>query len=314
MRLTKKLVSFLHRVFNRDPIPFPALRIACTGGSFTWTITDQPSAAGQADPNGGAPGLQQLAVPATTSILTITPAGGGAARLAIDLGAYTIAGLAAFIASQPGYTVPYQDTSPAAALSALILLNGAGSSDAPNGDCLFGYTSLTWALMDAYAAELETARTQIANMPAMMNPLTAYASWVDYLGAFFNVARQPGELDAPYGRRIVATVIRPLGNNVAIAEALRVLNDGLPVTVADYDQLTNNSYGLFDVDFSASLDLLDTTTTTALIALIEGLVDQMRMAGTFMRTLSIVTSVEASTYVGASVCAGSTVWIYPSSS
>jgi hypothetical protein len=313
MRLTKKLVSFLHRVFNRDPIPFPALQIACADGPFNWTIADQPASLDQADLGSEEGQMQSVAVPATTSILTITPVGAGAAELVIDLGAYTIAGLAAFIASQPGYSVQYQDTSPYAALSAFILLNGAGNSDAPNGDCLFGYTSLTWAFMDAYAAELETARTQIANMPAMMNPLTAYESWVDYLGAFFGVVRQLGELDAQYGQRIVATVIRPLGNNVAIAEALRMLNGGLAVTVSDYDQLTNNSYGLFDVDFSASLALLATTTTTDFMALIGGTVNQMRMAGTFMRVLSIVAPVEASTYVGACIAAGSTVWIYPNS-
>lgn len=314
MRLTKKLVSFLHRVFNKGPIPVPALQVACAGGTFTWQIRDQPSSFNRPDWRDGDADtdVQATTVPITTSILTIVPTAGGASPLTIDLGSYTVAGLAAFIASQPGYAVPFQNTSSYSTLSALVLLNGTGNTSAPNGDCLFGYSSLTWAFMDAYAAELETARTQIANMPAMMNPLTAYESWVDYLGAFFNVSRQLGEADTQYGQRIVATVIRPLGNNVAIAEALRVLNGGLAVTVADYDQLTNNSYGLFDVDFSASLALLDSTTTTELTALIGGIVNQMRMAGTFMRTLSIITPVEASTYVGACVTAGSTVWIYPS--
>jgi hypothetical protein len=125
------------------------------------------------------------------------------------------------------------------------------------------------------------------------------------------VTRNPQELDGAYGARMIATVIRPLGNNVAIAEALRVINDGLAVTVEDYPVLTNNSYGLFDVNFSASVALLDATTTTELHASVSAIINPMRMAGCFLRNLSIITPIEATGYAGGVVTSGSTVWIYP---
>lgn len=319
MKLAKKLVSYLHRVFNKDPQPFLALQIAYAGGAFTWQIVDQAMAPTSIAWDDGVTAWDEveytwdmypMLAPGTTSILTFTPAN-GAMPLIVDLSLYTVAELGAFIAAQPGYAIPYQDTSPYSTLSALVLLNGVGNSINANGNCLFGYTSLTWAFIDAYAAELETAKAQIANMPAQMNPLTASGSWVDLLGQYFNVSRQTGELDAQYGPRIIATVIRPLGNNIAIAEALRAINGGLAVTVSDYDGLTNNSYGLFDVEFSVSLALLNVTTPANLTVLITTVVGAMRLAGTFMRTLSIITPVQACVYVAATVRSGATTRVYP---
>jgi hypothetical protein len=296
MKLAKKLISYLHRIFDKDPGAFPALQIEIIGGSFSWSIADQATV-------GNMPGM--------TSILTITPSGGSAAALSVDLGSYTIASLAAFIDSQPGYAVVRVTTSPNATLSALVLLAGSGSSLNLGGDTLQGYTSLVWAFMDAYAAELETARSQIDAMPAQMNPLTAYGSWVDENGAYYGVTRNASESDAAYGARMIATVIRPLGNNVAIAEALRVINGGLAVTVEDYPVLTNNSYGLFDVNFSASVALLDATTMAELQASVAAIINPMRMAGCFLRNLSIITPIEATGYAGGVVTSGSTVWVYP---
>ena len=320
MQITKKLIGYLNRVFKKDPLPFLALAISYAGTSFTWSIKDAPvyTAIGTWDDGISTWDETNLnwddsavLIPSTTSILTITPIGGSGTTLAIDLSEYTITGLAEFIATQAGYSVSYTNSSGMAALSALVLINGSGSSTQQNGGFLYGYTNFWWAYMDACAEELETARTQIIAMPAQMNTVNANGSWLDFLGNFYGIPRNQGELDPQYGPRIIAMVIRPLGNNIAIAEALRAINGGGAVTVPDYPTLTNNSYGLFDVNFSASLALLSVMTLGEIETSVQAIVNKMRDAGTFLRVLSVISPIEGTTYIGAAVISGCTTYVYP---
>jgi hypothetical protein len=287
MKLTQRLVNYLHHVFDRSPQQFIALRIQCNGTGLTWTIRD--------------------------AVLTTAPVGGTAAPLSIDLAGYTIASLAAYIAAQPGYSIPYVDSSAHSVLSSQVLIDGKGDISQINGDQLVGYTSVVWAYMDACAAELEVAGYQIGQMLLQMNTVTASGTWLDLQGAYYGVSRNIGEADAQYGPRIIATVIRPLGNNVAIESALRVLNGGLAVSVVDYPELVNNSYGLFDVDFAVSLAMLQVESIANWQAAISTIINGMRDAGTHVRTINIQAPIEATMNLGAVVISGQFIRVYPQS-
>lgn len=285
MKLTQRLLSFLHRVFDKSPQQFLAMRIACYGSGLTWSVSD--------------------------AVLTTTPVGGTAQPLVLDLRTFTVAGLAAHIAMQTGYSVPYVDGSQLVNLSATVLMEASGNVDASNGDHLYGYTSVLWSYMEANAVELQAAETQIGNMLLQMSTTTAEDMWLDELGSYYKVPRQQGEIDMVYGPRIIATVLRPLGNNVAIEAALRVINAGLPVTVSDYDTIVNGSYGLFDVDMEVSLEQLATTAYATMILSVIDSIDRMRDAGTFLRRLTVITSVKANYYCAAAVISGETVLLIP---
>lgn len=278
MKLTKRLISFLHRVFDKDPAPFLALRIACDGTGMKWSVSD--------------------------ARLTTTPAGGTAQPLALDLTLFNIAQLANRIAQQPGYSVQYADASQLSLLGATVLMEADGDVAKSNGDHLYGYTNVLWSYMEANAVELRQAEVQIENMLLQMSTSTAEDMWLDELGSYYDVPRMQGEPDGVYGPRIIATVLRPLGNNVAIESALRVINSGLPTTVTDYDQIVNGSYGLFDVEMAVAPEQLVVTAYSALVVSIIETIDRMRDAGTFLRRLAIITALNVNYYAGAVVISG----------
>lgn len=284
MRLTQRLFSYLNRVFDKDPLQFMALRLRYNGG-LVWSVAD--------------------------GVLTTRVTGGSGVNLSIALSGYTLAQLVAFLAAQPGYSVAYADTTPLINLSSLTLIDGSGDIGQNNGDHLNGYTSVLWSYIESASSELETAQGQIGQMLAQMSTNTAAAEWLDELGGYYGVPRLQGELDAQYGPRIIATVLRPLGNNVAIESALRVLNSGLSAKVTDVNVLTNNSYGRFDVDFSVSLAMLAVSSPAAWTAAITKTIDVMRDAGTFLRSITINTPVQATNYFGGVVFSGDTVRVYP---
>lgn len=284
MKLTPSLVNRLYRGFTRDPQPILALRIAYDG-ALAWTVADR--------------------------VLTLTASGGSGESHVISLAAITIQQLVNQVASLPGYTTPFMSPE-FSQLSAAILLDGSGDQSQSNGDHLYGYSAMTWAYMDAMAVELTEAAHQIDNMLLQMSPLTAEAEWLDVWGGYFGVPRLEGEGDRPYGTRMIAEVLLPRGNNVAlevaIAEAI-----GQPVTVTDvvggsglgkkYDStyqhdgsITHSGigsgiiqYGLFDVAYG--YDLLSGQSLDGYADMIRGLIDRMRFAGTQLRALSLSSSV-----------------------
>ncbi|HVB37363.1 MAG TPA: hypothetical protein VND92_02460, partial [Vicinamibacterales bacterium] len=277
MRLTDKLLGFLNRVFDKDGRPFLALRLSYAG-AMTWQVAD--------------------------GVLTTTAP--GAASLSVDLSGYTVASLAAFLAVQPGYAVPYLDGSALAQLSALVLIDGSGDIRQSNGDHLFGYTNPNWAVLDAFADQLEQAGTAIAAMPAEMSTTTADGEWLDLQGGYYSVDRQLGEADGQYGPRIIATVLQPRSNNLAIAAALSaatgqacqvpdVVAWGSPVPahngLINHDgSHTHNAsaapiYCLFDV--ATGYDLLGGASPTAFIVLVQGIVEALRAGGTHLRAVTL---------------------------
>jgi hypothetical protein len=278
MLLTRKLFGWVYRAISPDPLQFLALRLRCDGPDLTWTVAD--------------------------GVLTTAPSGGTAAPLSLPLANYTLAGLVAALAAAPGYTVLYVDPD-RGNLSARVLLDGTGTASLSNGDHLYGYTSLAWAYFEAVAGELAVAQAQIAALPAEMVTSTADGYWLDLLGSYYAVPRQQGEPDAQYGPRIIATILQPKQNNVAMEIAIQAAISQ-PATVSDvtiyqgpsptfngaitfnggsHFNATNSTpvYGLFDV--LVGYDILGSGNPTAFVASIKVIVESLRAAGTHLRSV-----------------------------
>lgn len=280
MILTQKLLSFIHRVFDKDPVQFLALRIQYNGG-LIWLVND--------------------------GVLTTTVTGGSGHNLSINLSQYTISQLANFIGVQPGYSIAYVDRSELSLLSSLILIDGSNDISLSNGDHLYGYQSPLWSYMESQSNELEQAETQIGNMLQQMSTPTASDIWLDELGGYYGVPRQQGELDTSYSPRIPAEVLRPRSNNVALELAISAYT-GQPTTVTDvieygatfplyngaivrngahlYSASAKPIYGLFDVQYA--YDLLNGSDETAFAQTVIGIVNRYRAAGTHMRQLALL--------------------------
>jgi hypothetical protein len=283
MLLTQTLLGFLNRVFNKSPAQVMALQFNHVY-PMTWQVQD---------------GV----------LTTVVQNTGPAVNLSINLVDYTFAELVNYIASQPGYVTPYMAPS-MANISAAALLDASGSvtpSDPPQP--LYAFTSVLWAYLDANAAELELASKQISNLPLEMSTTTADTIWLDTLGTYYNVKRNPSETDSSYGPRIIASVLRPMSNNVAMEIAISTFT-GQNTIVTDvvlpgvtgnsyngvytYDSaIIHNSantpvYGLFDVQYG--FDLLNGPDPTTFAATVTALINTLRAAGTHLRNLDLVGS------------------------
>jgi hypothetical protein len=284
VRLTAKLLGYLNRVFSKDPVAFLALRITCDSGVMTWSVADGE--------------------------LTLMPVSNFAAPMTIDLSQFTVQGLAQFVASQVGYSVLFQDTSPNRRLSALVLLDARGDIQQSNGDHLFGYTSILYSFLNSAASELELAQSQIVNALEQMSTTTAESEFLDFLGTFYKVPRNSvgstPEIDASYSPRIISNVLLPSSNNIGMEIALEaqfpgtqaVVDDavatGGTLLIRDGSILFNSEFvhnsnatqmtdGLFDVtfsfDFSGPLGFADYA------PLVIAAVNKYRLGGTYVRNL-----------------------------
>lgn len=283
MKLTDKLLSLLHRVFDKDPAPFLALRLRYSGTGMTWKVAG--------------------------ARLTTVPVGGAGAPLSVDLTQYTLGELVNHLASQAGYSVEYADRSELSLMGAAVLLDAAGDQNRSNGDHLYGYTNVLWSYLEANARELEAAADQIEQMRLQMSTKTASDIWLDELGGYYGVPRLQAEQDASYGRRIIAEVLRPRGNNVAIEAAIQAYT-GQTTKVTDvtlnsplaplfnavdkfngakfYNSTSAPIYGLFDVEYG--YDILNGGDISSFAQVIRDLIGRLRDAGTHLRALSLTGS------------------------
>lgn len=278
MKLTEKLVSYLHRGFTKDPRPFLALRLNYDG-AMSWRIED--------------------------GRLYTTVTGGSGANLNVALANYTIGTLATHLASNGGYTVPYVITGPLANLSALSLLDASGNQANSNGDHLKAFDSLAWAYMDAAALELKGARESISTMLLQLVMRTAEGEWLEELASYYNVERLPGETDAQLAVRAIIEVARPRGNNVAIELALSEITEGNSATVEDAP-LVNGNYGFFDVTAEVTQGDFD-----EFLLLVRDVISRFRDAGTRPRYINGTLTREATICVGASLESGGYSYVYP---
>jgi hypothetical protein len=169
------------------------------------------------------------------------------------------------------------------------------------------------------------AQAQIPEMLEQMTIPTADNEWVDEQGSYFNVPRNPGELDVAYGPRIISQVLQPRGNNVAIAMAIQAvaplatrvrvidsINDPFAIIynglinfngIALFDAGGGGSlYGFFDVDFSYDFST-DIIGQPAYIVLIENTVEAFRDGGTelrliIFRNLNSTTLIVSDSFIG----------------
>ena len=289
MRLTKKLLSFIQRVIRQDPDAFIALRLWYSSGSMTWSVQD--------------------------ATLTTVVADGPGQSLSVDLTQYTITSLVSYLASQPGYTVTYIDGTELSQLSAQVLLDASGDIGASNGNAIYGYTNPLYSYMEAMAGELAVAEGQIAQAIQQMSTKTGRDIWLDEIGSYYGVPRLPAELDVSYGPRIIAEVLRPRGNNVAIEAAIKVYT-GQSASVTDvvlygsptpayngainydgtshYNATSKPQYGLFDIDYG--YDLINGGDITSFAAIVRDLIGRLRDAGTHLRALTLTGSAISDAY------------------
>jgi hypothetical protein len=189
------LLARLHRIFDKDPKSALALRIGYDGTALTWRIADET--------------------------LTTEVTGGTGEDLSIPLAEHTVTSLVAAIAGETGYSVPFV-SSDLGSRSALILLDGEGDRAASNGDHLMGYTSLLWALLHPWARALRAAYLDMLEAVKQIYMHLASSDYLDVHGDYYGLMRFPNEADTDYRNRIIAAVLMPRNNNVAIQLALSV--------------------------------------------------------------------------------------------
>ena len=287
-RLTEKLLGFIYSALNKSPERFVAFRAQHSSGTFRYTILNYEF-----------------------SFYV-----NGAVVMSGNLKDYTILSLAEALGRLNGMSIVYRSGQDVMALSACVLLDGTGNQAESNGDCFYAYESLLWVYLETVGTELCTASNSIDAMLDQMSLQTADDYWLDYWGEHFGVARNDGELDAAYNKRIVIEVLRPRGNNKAIEAAL-FERFGQNATVIDkpmYRSQTNTFngsyffsgaphyynatedvyYGLFDV--VAAYDLLGSESPNAFAIEVRKFVERFRDAGTQMLSLNLSGTVISEVY------------------
>lgn len=256
-KITQKLLSYFHKVFDKNPYPQLAFRVNFSNADLTWSISNgiltlTPSVSTPTgnllDETGGT-----ILTESGSSISTENVA---SPSYSFSIQNFTIGQLADFIAALPGYSVPYQDTSSFSLLSALALLDASGDTDTSNGDHVYGYTNLLWAWIESTGAKLGEANQQIANAIDQMSTTSAQDEWLDYLGGYYFVPRNQDELDANYSPRIIASVLQPRGNNIAIASAIQTIAFGLQnASLSNAGNLLDETGGAILTEGGVSLSL-----------------------------------------------------------
>ena len=277
MKLTQRLLNYLYRAFDKDPDAFTAFRLSSASGVLSWSVEDRR--------------------------LTVNI--DGQEDYAADLTGKSLSELALELAGR--YVVQDFVSDGRAALSAATLIDGAGSVSDLNGDRLQAYQSLTWIFLDACAGELKALSESAEAAPAQLITSSAEGDWLDEIGSYYNVPRLEGEVDVAYGPRIIAEVIAPKSNNVALEIAIKRAF-GQPAIVKDVrlwgpafpllngaihldgsyllDATATPLYGLFDV--SVGYDFEAGPSIDAFRVQMKDFIGRIRAAGTHLRALDLV--------------------------
>ena len=107
--------------------------------------------------------------------------------------------------------------------SALVLVDADGDQLESNGDHVYAFTSLMWALFSAYSREIDRASYEVQQALLQMVLLTAEGEWLDLWGTLYAVARVDGETDSAYRIRIPREAFRVRVNARAIELAIKDL-------------------------------------------------------------------------------------------
>lgn len=126
-------------------------------------------------------------------------------------------------------------------LSAMVLVEGRGDQDTSNGDHVHGFTSLLWAIMTAYGAEIREAEYQVQQALRQMVITQAEGEWLDLWGTLYGVQREAAEADADYAPRIPEEAFRLRVNAFAIEDAV-FAKTGYRITIEEpWKQLMRTS-------------------------------------------------------------------------
>lgn len=249
MRLLENMLDWVHDGFNRSPEGRTAIYLTSNDSSLRVGLADGVLSFSQAVGDGLGMGLDGLSIGQVFA--SIDAAYPGQARLVADL----------------------------AARPARMLLAPRRYLDPVSGDFVYvfgAYQSLLYGLLDVYSLALEAVGTDVQAMLAQSYLHSATDIWLDEWGGYLGVARLLGEADGDYLNRIIAVIIQPKCNNVALAMAI-AQNFGLnEVTVTDIDA----KQGFFTVNMP--FDLLGGDTPTLLANAVTVLVNQLKAAGTVL--------------------------------
>lgn len=186
----QRLLDYPHAaVFDKDPIAALVMRVRHPSGC-RWSI--------------GA------------GTMTVTS---GATEFTYDLKALTVAGVVSALRDD-GFEV-IKTSSAFDSHSALVLVEGAGDQGESNGDHVYAFTSLLWALFTAYTQEVNEAAEQVRQALLQMVIGTASGEWLDLWATLYSVPRLPGETDAELRLRIPKEAFRIRVNARAIEIAIK---------------------------------------------------------------------------------------------
>ena len=160
---------------------------------------------------------------------------GTAAPLTYNLQSFTIGGLKAALLADGLEVIDITDRYDTH--SAMVLVEGGGSAAdqfdgvypipgdqyVSNGDHVYAYTSLLWALMSTYSRELDAAAYQVRQALLQMVIATAEGEWLDLWGTIYSVPRVDGETDVDLRSRIPREAFRLRVNPRAIELAIKDL-------------------------------------------------------------------------------------------
>lgn len=188
-----RLLGSLYRAFDKNPYAEVACRLRHADG-FAWAVSGRVLTAGTGA--GASLGVYTL------ETLTV-----------LDLYTALLAKGCTGVYLNPDFQ----------GLKASVLTDGQGSESQSNGDVLWAYSSLLWAILDSQAYALEWADMDILDAIDQIDYTLADGEMLDYWGQYWGISRQSGELDGSYIIRTIDTILQPKVNAVAMEQAATLL-------------------------------------------------------------------------------------------
>jgi hypothetical protein len=185
-----RLLGSLYRAFDKNPYLEVACRLSHADG-FKWAVSGRTLIAG-------------------------TEAGG-------SLGVYPLEALELYTdLIGKGCTGIYLNPD-FQGFKASVLTDGQSSESQSNGDVLWAYSSLLWAILDSQAYALEWADMDILDAIDQIDYTLADGEILDYWGQYWGIPRQSGETDGGYIVRTIDAILQPKVNAVAMEQAATLL-------------------------------------------------------------------------------------------
>jgi len=229
-----RLLSRLHRIFDKNPQRTPVVNIAVESFPATATVKDYR--------------------------LTLFAA--GLDTTVIPFAEMTVAQLVATIQSVPGYDATMASASHGAKLAKGIL---SETLDLARDPKLYYPGSASYCEFQVYAGALEGQESQRRAAERQLYAQTAQDDWLDYwMADFFTVPRIQGESDSQYLQRARAEVLTLKVNNKALMKLIMEAVDHF-VDVRDMGDIPNgclysNSFSGLSNDTESVSTILDTGT------------------------------------------------------